>query len=142
MMYFDTSYLVRLYTRDTGWEKVRCLAANDHIACCLHGKAEVTAAFHRNLREGQISRDELNTLLVEFEKDSVAGGYHWLPLSISVVSRLTKTYASLPSDVALRAADAVHLACAADAGFSKVFSHDSRMLAAAFHFGLKGENIL
>jgi predicted nucleic acid-binding protein len=142
MLYLDTSYLVRLYTKDSGWEKVRALAKTDHLACCLHGQAETAAAFHRKLREGALNQKELGTLLTEFDKDSKAGAYRWLSLSPAVVVRLTSTYANLPPTVVLRAADAIHLACAADADFTKVFSNDSRLLAAAPHFGLKGENII
>ena len=142
MLYFDTSYLVRLYTKDAGWEQVRALAQTDSLACCLLGQAETVAAFHRKLREGAINQKELRTLLAEFDKDSNVGAYRWLPFSPAVVLRLTSTYARLPPAVALRAADAIHLACAADSGFARLFSNDSRLLAAAPHFGLKGENII
>lgn len=142
MLYFDTSYLVRLYTSDPGWEKVRELARTDRLACCLHGRAETVAAFHRKLREGAILGRELKTLLMEFDRDSEAGAFRWLPMSPSVVERLSSTYASLPSTVAVRAADAIHLACAAEAGFGKIFSNDARLLLAAPHFGVVGENVL
>jgi len=142
VLYLDTSYLVRLYTKDAGWEKVRALAKTDHLACCIHGQAESVAAFHRKFREGALTQKELGTLLAEFEKDSNAGAYRWLPLSPAVVARVASAFSILPSVVALRAADAIHLACAADAGFARVYSNDTRLLAAAAHFGLTGENLI
>jgi len=142
MLYFDTSYLVRLYTTDPGWEKVRALARTDRLACCLHGRAETVATFHRKLREGAILGREYKTLLAEFDRDSEAGAFRWLPLSPSVVQRLASTFANLPATVAVRAADAIHLACAAEAGCGRVFSNDARLLTAASHFGVIGENIL
>lgn len=142
MLYFDTSYLVRLYTRDVGWEKVRALGGTDRLACCIHGQAECVAAFHRKFREGALSQKELGTLLTEFEKDSNGGAFRWLPLSPAIVARVASIFHKLPAPVALRAADAIHLACAAEAGFAKVYSNDTRLLAAANHFGLTGENII
>ena len=88
MLYLDTSYLVRLYTKDAGWEKVRALAKTDSLACCIHGQAETVAAFHRKVSEGGLTQKDLGTLLAEFDKDSHAGAYRWLPLSPAVVTRL------------------------------------------------------
>jgi predicted nucleic acid-binding protein len=142
MLYFDTSYLVRLYAKDAGWEKVRALARTDSLSCCLHGQAETIAAFHRKFREGVLTQKELITLLTEFDKDSNAGAYRWLPLSPAVMARVASTFARLPAAVALRTADAIHLACAANAGFAKIYSNDLRLLTAAAQFGLAGENII
>lgn len=142
MLYFDTSYLVRLYTRDAGWEKVRALAGTDNLSCCIHGQAETIAAFHRKFREGALTQKELRTLLTEFDNDSGAGAYRWLPLSGAVVERVASAFARLPAAVPLRAADAIHLASAADAGLSKIYSNDTRLLTAASYFELAGENII
>lgn len=142
MLYFDTSYLTRLYTKDNGWEKVRALAGTGNLSCCIHGQAETIAAFHRKFREGVLTQKELGTLLTEFNKDSNAGAYRWLPLSPAIVDRVAAAFARLPAAVSLRAADAIHLACAADAGFSRIYSNDGPLLTAASHFGLAGENII
>jgi predicted nucleic acid-binding protein len=142
MLYFDTSYLVRLHTRDAGWEKVRALAATDSLACCLHGKAEAVTAFHRKFREGAINEKDLRQLLAEFDKDCKAGAFDWLPLSPVVIERVVKTVSKLPAAIHLRAADAMHLACAAENGFREILSNDARLLAGAAYFGITGRNIL
>ena len=78
----------------------------------------------------------------QFEADCEANGIRWLPLSAAVVSRLTKTIRDLPPSAPLRAADGVHLACAAENGFEAIYSNDRQLLASTAYFGLKGINVV
>jgi predicted nucleic acid-binding protein len=142
MIYFDTSYLAQLYLEDAGWEQVRALAGQQPIACCVHGQAEVVAAFHRRLRDGLFNTRDLEAAVEQFEMDCAAGAFNWLPLSAAVLAQVTKVYLMLPKTIALRSADAIHLACAAEKGLQEIYSNDQRLLAAAPHFGLKGINII
>jgi predicted nucleic acid-binding protein len=142
MICFDTSYLARLYVADTGWEKVRALARTDRIACAIHGKAEAIAAFHRKLRERVLSQPVFVALLKQFERDCAANAFEWLPITPNVLARVSRSYAALPSTVHLRAADALHLACAAEAGFNELYSNDAHLLGGAHFFGLKGVNVI
>jgi predicted nucleic acid-binding protein len=142
VIYFDTSYLVRLYFEDPGWQQVRELGAQDHIACCLLGRAEALAAFHRKLREGVLAYRHMLALLEQFEMECEAEAFQWLPLSEVVLARLHKTYMRLPKSVHLRAGDAVHLACAAENGFREIYSNDQQLLASAHNFGLRGQNVI
>jgi predicted nucleic acid-binding protein len=142
VIYFDTSYVARLYLEDSGWEKVRALAETDQLACCIHGRTETVAAFHRKFREGAINAGDLTTLLRQFDRECELGAFHWLPLSDAIISRLTLVYASLPATLVLRAADALHLVCACENGLKHVYSNDARLLASAGRFGLAGVNVL
>jgi predicted nucleic acid-binding protein len=142
VVYFDTSYLVRLYLPDDGAEAVRTLAAESDIACCLHGRIECIAAFHRACRERGLSRIDYFALLDQFNADDKAGGFSWLPFSLELTSRAEEVYRGASSRLFLRAADALHLACAIENGFKEIYSHDRRMLSAAPHFGLKSRNVI
>lgn len=141
--YFDTSYLVRLYLRDHGFEAVRERAGSAaSIASAWHAQAEMAAALHRSLREGRLQHGAYLHALDQFLSESNDGLFVWLPLTDFVQQRVERFYQTAPATVFLRAADALHLACAAEHGYGEVYSHDRHFLAAAPHFGLLGVNVI
>ena len=142
MIYFDTSYLVRLYYQEPGAAQVRALAATDHIACAALGQAEMMAAFHRKLREGAIKPAAYAALADQIEAHIKAGAFHWLAQDQEILSRVRRVYRNLPASVFLRGADAIHLGTAVEAGFRIVYSNDAHLLAAARHFGIEGKNVI
>jgi predicted nucleic acid-binding protein len=142
VIYFDTSYLVRLYYQDPGADRVRALAATDHVACAAHGQAEMIAAFHRKLREAAIRQAAYAALVGQVRAHIEAGAFRWLAQNDDILSRIRQVYEKLPATVFLRAADAIHLAAAAEAGLRVVYSNDGHLLAAAKHFGLEGKNVI
>ena len=142
MIYFDTSYLVRLYYQDPGAEAVRKLAATDHVASAAHGQAEMMAAFHRKLREGAIRPAAYAALVGQVRAHIDAGAFQWLGQDQEILLRIRQICQKLPATVFLRAADAIHLATAAEAGFRVVYSNDAHLLAAAKHFGVEGKNVI
>jgi len=142
MIYLDSSYLVRLYYKDPGFEAVRQLAARDTVACGQHGRAEVIAALHRKVREGSLVNNLYRIALREFAAEIRGGAFNWLPLSQPVFDRLHFVFASLSGTVFVRAADAMHLSAAAENGFREIYSNDVNLLGAAPNFGLRGLNVI
>jgi predicted nucleic acid-binding protein len=142
MIYLDSSYLVRLYYKDAGFETVRQLAATDAVACAQHGQAEVIAALHRKLREGSLTNNQYRVVVQEFADEIQAGAFVWLPLSQSLFDRIRAVFASLPATFFLRSADAMHLCAAAGNAFREIYSNDTNLLAAAHHFGVRGKNVI
>ena len=142
MIYCDTSYLVRLYLDEPGAGEVRELCRRNEVATSVHAKAEVPAALHRSWREGRTRSDGFPSLIAQFEADLASGGFHWLPWSEALLDGMVTRYGSLPATTFLRAADALHLACAAEHGFSEVYSNDRHFLAAASQFGLNPRNVI
>lgn len=142
MIYCDPSYLVRLYQDEPGATEVRELCHRNEIASSVHAKAEVPAALHRSWREGRTRSDGFPSLIAQFQADLASGGIYWLPWSGTLLNEMAARYGSLPPTTFLRAADALHLACAAEHGFTEVYSNDRHFLAAAPLFGLKGINVI
>jgi predicted nucleic acid-binding protein len=141
-LYFDTSYLVRLYLDDKGCEQVRALAAQGDIASCWHAQAEILCSLHRALREGRLDVEAYQAQRDQFSSDQEAEACQWLPLTDGMLARLDLILGIAPASTFLRAADALHLACAAENGFTEVHSNDRHFLAASPLFGLRGVDVI
>lgn len=97
MIYFDTSYLVRLYYQEVGADADRALAATDHVACAAHGQAEMMAAFHRKLREGAIRPAAYAALMGQVQAHIDAEAFQWLAQDGETFSRIRHVYQKLPA---------------------------------------------
>jgi predicted nucleic acid-binding protein len=143
MIYFDTCYLLKCHLAEPGHEAVRALAREaGPVACCKLGRTEWHAGIHRHLREGKLTAEQAALAREVMRADDAAGLWVWLPLSDEVMAAANREFVRLPATVFLRSADALHLACAREQGFSEIYSHDRHLLAAAPHFGLRGRNVL
>ena len=54
MIFFDTTYLARLYLDEPGANAVRELAKVQPIVASWHAQAELLCTFHRAFREGRL----------------------------------------------------------------------------------------
>lgn len=144
MLYFDSTYLFRIYSEEPGHEAVKKLLAttNQPVAIAWHGRAEIASVLLRKRREGAETPEHLTSFAKQFHDDCQQLLVHLLPLTEAVMARLESVLASAPAATNLRAADALHLACAAEHGFTEVHSNDRLFLAAAPLFGLKGVNVI
>lgn len=141
--YYDTSYLFKLQCAERGSDEVRTHARTlDALYCSLLGKAEFISAAHRKIREGAATQAGLQLLLAQLHTDTAAGGLQWIPVSDPLMIRVENVYRAATARTYLRAADAIHLASASEAGFSEIYSNDKHLLAAAPLFGLKGVNVI
>lgn len=143
MIYLDTSYLVKIYGDEPGADEVLAwLEGKSELACAAHGRLELFAAFKRHQREGRLPGSRLHALIKQVTQDESSQMLHWLPVTNTLISAACAKVAELPPAVFIRAGDALHLACAADAGLKEIYSHDRHLLAAAPHFGLKGLDVI
>ena len=143
MISLDTSYLAKFYLDEAHAPAVVSWAeGKGDFVCAAHGRLELVATFKRQQREGAITPTQLGALIRTHEQDEAIGLLRWLPLDLALIRTACARMAKLPPAAFLRAADALHLACAAEHGFTEVYSNDRHFLAAAPLFGLKGINII
>ena len=142
-LYFDTTYLGKLRWPEPGSTAVAvCAAAADELVCALHGRAEFHSISHRKLREGLADAHAVRVVCAQYEADCASGAVRLLPLTDAIVDRVAQAFATAPATAYLRAADALHLASAAEHGFTEIYSNDRHLLAAAPLFGLRGVNVI
>ena len=108
--YVDTSALVKRYVAETGSAWVRGLLAHPAqyvIYTAALAQAEVISALQRRVREGRLERAQARRLgqrvTVHF-----AQRYQVLTITQAIVDQACRALEAYP----LRAADAIHLACA------------------------------
>jgi predicted nucleic acid-binding protein len=142
-VYFDTAYLCKLRWTEAGSQEVaKCARGADALVCAKHGKAEFYASGHRKVREGVATREIFQVVVKQFEADCACGAIQFLDISDEVIARVSEKFLAAPETLYLRAADALHLACAKEYGFDTVYSSDRHLLAAAAHFGIQGLDVI
>lgn len=143
MLYFDTAYIAKCYLNEPGAQQVRQFAyASTGLASCELARVEFHAVIHRHLREGNLTADEARDVIADFESDETNGVWQWLPVTSPLLNLVCDHIQSLPHNVFLRAADAIHLTCASNHGFQEIYSNDRHLLVAAQHFNLTGINLI
>ena len=138
MIYLDAAYIAKFYVDEPDSERVRAFLITTQIAAsCVHAIAEVASVFHRKLREGIVPQEDFDFFCAQFEADCDAGLWTWIPTPESLVHAARRTIRKLPPTIFLRAADALHLTCAAAEGCTVLYTSDRHMRAAAPAFGLQ-----
>jgi predicted nucleic acid-binding protein len=138
MIYFDSCYLAKLYLMEPDSRPVRDRAKDSgEVVCCLIGWGELVATLHRHMRDGRLTAAEFRLLSAQVAADVEEGLWTPLPVTSELVQAQARRMMELPSQVFLRAADALHLTCAAEAGLSEIYSSDRHLVSAAPHFGLR-----
>ena len=141
--YYDSTYLFKLQCEEAGTVEVRAHASTVRsLSSAVHARAEFVSACHRKIREGSGTHGHLEAMLAQFRQDCLGGAIVLLPLTDLVFARLEGFYLTAPATSRLRASGALHLACAAEHGFTEIYSNDRHLLAAAPLFGMKGINVI
>ncbi len=141
--YYDANYLLKLHLPEVGTTEVRAHAATVlEIHSAQHGRAEFASAAFRKVREGAATHEDYQRLIAQFNADIATTTVVLLPLTDAILDRVEAVFASAPATTFLRAADAIHLATAAESGFTEIHSNDKHLLAAAPLFGLRGVNVI
>lgn len=142
MGYLDSGYIAKFYVDEADSPRVRRLAESlGEVHCAALGRAEVSAALHRKLREGVFGETAFREVIAQFQSDCANGVWTWIPVTSRILAATVAVIRDVPKSVFLRAADAIHLACARESGFTEVYTGDRHMRVAATHFRLRAVTI-
>jgi predicted nucleic acid-binding protein len=141
-VYFDTCYIAKFYVNEPDSERVRGLAKTAAgIWSSQWAIAEFHAVLHRQLREGFLSSEDVRSIASAFEQHVSLKFWNLVPVREGLLRMMGTFVVSAPSDLYLRAADAVHLTTAKELAEREVWTNDRHMLKACPHFGLSGRSV-
>lgn len=141
-MYIDTAYIAKYYLNEPESPAVRALIeAADAVYSSTWAVVEIHCVFHRQMREGGLTRQQARELGRLFLHHLHEGLWNLIPAGEALLRRAGTLVISAPSSIFLRTADAVHLTTAMELGESEIWTNDRRMLTAAAWFGLRGRSV-
>jgi len=134
----DACYLAKLLCEEPDSRRVAALVADhDTVVCAAHGRAEVATTLCRKRREGAITQAEHARATDRLAALAAQGSVRWLPLVDAVYGRIERVYGAESAGLHVRSADALHLACAAEHGYTVLWSSDRQMQVGAVAFGIE-----
>ena len=137
--YFDSALIAKFYLKEAGRDAVRELARTaGAVVTSGMAVAEVSAAFHRKLREGAVTASAFKALQGQFAHDLEQGLWTLAGPSEALLLQVHALFQKLDRSVFLRSLDALHLVTAKAEGFDRIYSNDRHLLAACTSVGLKG----
>jgi predicted nucleic acid-binding protein len=138
-VYFDSALIAKFYLNEPGREDVRRVArAAGTVVSSGIAIVEVSAAFHRKLREGTIEPRVFRALQGQFVHDLDAALWRLAGPTEAVLREVQAALSRLERSVFVRSLDALHLVTARSEGFDRIYSNDRHVLAASRSFGLHG----
>jgi predicted nucleic acid-binding protein len=141
-MYLDSAYIAKYYVNEPDATAVRKLIRGaSHICSSSWAVVEVTTVFHRHVREGSLTIAQGHELIDLFRSHVEADLWGLIAVTDALLRRTATLIRGIPSNVPLRAGDAIHLATALDAGETEVWTNDRHLLAAASYVGLVGKSV-
>lgn len=140
-VYFDSALVAKFYLNEPGREAVRQLARTAGMVTTSGiAIAEISAAFHRKLREGAVERDAFAALQGQFAHDLKEGLWHLIWPTEDLLQQIRALYLRLDKAIFLRPLDALHLVTAKAEHFDRIYSNDRHLLSGCGVVGLKGIN--
>jgi len=134
-LYVDASALARLYLPGAHSEELEArLTGRRDLLVSELAITEISAAFARRRLTGEVTEEATRSLRDTILADVDDG--HFMRVELSAAAHREAERLLLSASVALRAADALHLALAILAGASGVVTFDSAMIAATAPLGI------
>lgn len=138
-IYLDSALVAKFYLNEPGRDAVRNLAKKAGIVTTSGiAVAEVSAAFHRKLREGAVSLDVFNALQGQFQHDLENALWRLIAPTEALLEQVRDLFAQLDRAVFLRSIDALHIVTAKAERFERIYSNDRHLLVACASVGLTG----